>query len=115
MRIRPLPKKWLIHTVIYEEKLPGKDSHGNPLFDKPIDIEHVRFDDSTVFSRDNTDTKVLANAIIFVDSTNSINAPKKFVEESKITFNGDDYVLKKIVDCYHPTKNEIRHYELEVI
>jgi len=115
MRIGPLPKEWLIHTIVYEEKLPGKDSHGNALFDNPIAIEHVRFDDSTVFSRDNTQTKVLANAVIFVDTTNSINAPNKFVEESKITFNGHDYVLKKIVDCYYPNKNEIRHFELEVI
>ena len=115
MRVGPLPKSWLIHTIIYEEKIPGKDSYGNPLFDNPVAIERVRFDDSTVFSRDNTQTKVLADAVIFVDSTNSINVPSRFVEESKITFNGRGYVLKKIVDCYYPRKNEIRHFELEVI
>lgn len=115
MNIRPLPKSWLIHTIIYEEKLPGKDSHGNPLFASPITIEYVRFDDETVFSRDATNAKILANAIVFVDTTHSTNLPNNFVEESKITFNGNDYVLKKIVDCYYPDKNEIRHYELEVI
>lgn len=110
-----LPKQWLIHDVIYEEKLSKKDSHGNPFFAKPIIIKHVRFDDSTVFSRDNTDTKVLANAVIFVDSTNSTNVPESFKEESKITFNSKEYTLKKVVDCYYPTRNEIRHYELELI
>lgn len=115
MRIRPLPKKWLIHDIIYEEKLPGKDSYGNPLFADPVTIKHVRFDDSTVFSRDTTDTKILANALVFVDSTHSTNLPEKFVEESKITFNSNNYVIKKVVDCYYPHKNKIRHWELEVI
>lgn len=115
MRVKPLPKNWLIHDVIYEEKLKDKDSYGNPLFAEPIKIEFVRFDDSTVFSRDTTDAKIVANAIVFVDSTNSTNLPESFVEESKITFNSRNYTIKKVVDCYYPTKNEIRHWELEVI
>src|SRR5690625_4907033 len=115
MNVRPLPKRWLIHTITYEEKLPGKDSYGNPVFADPVTIKHVRVDDTTVFSRDTTDTKILANAIIFVDSTYSTSIPEKFVEESKITFNSNSYVIKKVVDCYYPTKNKIRHYELEVI
>ena len=115
MRVRPLPKRWLIHDIIYEEKLPGKDSYGNPLYSDPVMIKHVRFDDSTVFSRDTTDTKILANAVIFVDATHSTNIPEKFVEESKITFNNKSYVLKKVIDCYFPMKNKVRHYELEVI
>lgn len=115
MRIPPLPKKWLIHTIEYREKLQGKDSYGNPLFAEPITIENVRFDDLTVFSRDARDTKILANAVIFVDSTHSTNLPEKFVEESKITFNGKEYTLKKVVTLYYPNKNEIRHWELEVI
>lgn len=115
MRIGPLPKRWLIHDIVYREKLPDKDSYGNPRFAEPITIKNVRFDDSTVFSRDSTSTKVLANAVIFVDSTYSTNIPEKFVEESKITFNDKKYVIKKVVDCYYPNKNKIRHYELEVV
>lgn len=115
MRVKPLPKSWLIHEITYEEKLPGKDSYGNPLYADPVIIEYVRFDDSTVFSRDTTDTKIVANAVIFVDVTNSTNLPKEFLEQSKITFNDNEYTLKKVVDCYYPQKNEIHHWELEVI
>lgn len=115
MRIPPLPKRWLIHDIVYEEKLPGKDSYGNPRFADPVTIKHVRFDNETVFSRDTTETKIVANAVVFVDATHSTNLPKKFEEESKVTFNDKTYVLKKVIDCYHPTRNEIRHYELEVI
>ena len=115
MRVRPLPKRWLIHDIIYQERIPGKDSYGNPLFAEPTTIKHVRFDDSTVFSRDQTQTKIQAEAVIFIDSTHSTNLPEKFVEESKITFNEREYTLKKVVTLYYPHKNDVRHWELEVI
>ena len=115
MRVGPLPKRWLIHSIEYREKLPGKDSYGNPLFAEPVTIENVRFDDTTVFSRDQTQTKIQAEAVVFIDSTHSTNLPEKFVEESKITFNGREYTLKKVVDCYYPNKNAIHHWELELL
>jgi len=113
MRIGPLPKRWLIHTITYEEYI-GKDDWGNPIYDDPIEIKHVRFDNSTVFSRDSTQTKVLADGIIFVDAINS-NPILNFKEQSKIVFQREELTLQKVIPCYHPTKNKIRHYELEVI
>ena len=115
MRIRPLPKQWLIHEIKYEKYTGNRDSYGNLIFDDPITIKFVRVDNETVFSRDTTDTKIVANAVVFVDSTHSTNLPEKFVEESKITFNDKVYTLKKVIEAYHPTKNKIRHYELEVV
>ena len=113
MRIGPLPKRWLIHSIEYEEYL-GKDDWDNDKYANPIIINHVRFDNKTVFSRDSTQNKILAEAIVFVDARHSKPLPE-FKERSKITFNGRTYTLKKIVDCYYPHKNEVRHYELEVI
>ena len=113
MRIGPLPKRWLIHSIEYEEYL-GKDDWDNDKYAEPITIKHVRFDDTTVFSRDSTQNKILAEAIVFIDARHSKPLPT-FKERSKITFNGRTYTLKKIVDCYYPHKNEVRHYELEVI
>lgn len=113
MYVRPLPKRWLIHSIVYEG-YAGKDDWSNPKYDDPITIENVRFDESTVFSRDTTQTKILADAVIFVDSTHSKPIPE-FEEESRITFNGRELTLKKIIPCYYPHKNEVRHWELEVI
>lgn len=115
MRVAPLPKLWLIHTVIYEEYL-GKSGDWNEVqYAPPIAIESVRFDDSTVFSRDANQTKIVANGIVFVDTTNSGFIPAEFKEESRITFEGRTYMLKKVVPCYYPKKKEVRHYELEVV
>src|SRR5690606_14120964 len=115
MRIPPLPKKWLIHTIEYGKKLQDKESYGNPLFAEPITIENVRFENITVFSRDQTQTKIQAEAHVFIDSTHSTKLTEKFIGGSKITFNGKEYTVKKVVDCYYPHKNKIRHWELEVI
>lgn len=114
MRVRALPKRWLIHEIIYEGFTGKKDDWGNDLYEKPITIKFVRFDDSTVFSRDNTQTKVLANAVIFVDSKHSTPI-LEFKEQSKVKFNNKDYVIQKVVPCYYPDKNAIHHWELEVI
>lgn len=114
MHIRPLPKRWLIHEIIYEGYTGQKDDWGNDKFEEPITIKHVRFDDSTVFSRDNTQTKVLANAVIFVDAKYSTPIPD-FKEQSKVTFNDKEFVIQKVVPCYYPIKNAVHHYELEVI
>lgn len=113
MRVRPLPKDWLIHTIDYTPP-DGEDDWQNPIPSEPITIKNVRFDDSTQFSRDATQTKILANAIIFVDAKYSKPIPE-FKEDTTIHFDGKDYTLKKIVPCYHPNRNEIHHWELEVV
>jgi len=114
MRVRPLPKSWLIHTIVYEAYTGKKDDFQNPVYADPVTIRNVRYDNSTVFSRDNTQTKVLADGIIFVDAVNSSPVPN-FKEQSKINFNGRELALQKVAPCYYPNKNKIRHYELEVI
>lgn len=114
MYIKPLPKSWLIHTITYEEILEEKDDFGNPQYAESIEIMYVRYDPTTVFSRDGTQSKIVAEGVIFVDAVNSSPIPT-FVEESKITFEGRELTLKKIIPCYHPTKNIVHHWELEVI
>lgn len=108
-----LPKQWLIHSIEYKE-YQGVDDWDSEKFAKPIPISHVRFDDSTVFSRDSNQNKVLADAVIFVDAVHSV--PRiDFKERSKVSFNDKEYTIKKVVPCYYPTKNQVRHWELEVI
>lgn len=114
MNIRPLPKSWLIHEIVYEGYTGEKDDWGKERFEEPIIIKYVRFDDSTVFSRDQMQTKVLAEAIVFVDAKHSTPIPE-FKEQSKVTFNNKEYVIQKVVTCYYPNRNAVHHYELEVI
>ena len=114
MLIPTLPKDWLIHTIEYNGYTGKKDGWGNPAYEPKIIIENVRYDETTVFSRDNTQSKIVANGIIFVDATHSNPIPD-FKEESLILINGRELTLKKIVTCYYPNENRVHHYELEVI
>lgn len=114
MRKAPqLPKSWLIHSVIYEEH-EGVDDFSNPILADPVPIHFVRFDESTVFSRDNTQNKIVAEGVLFIDAVNSKYIPK-FVEESQITFKDKTYVVKKIITLYQPKSNNVHHYEIEVV
>lgn len=108
-----LPMSWLIHYIKYKE-YQGVDDWDAPVYSEPIIINNVRFEGSTVFSRDSSQNKIVAEAVIFVDTKNSNPIPR-FVERSKIFFNNREYTLKKVIPLYYPTKNKIRHYELEVI
>lgn len=120
MLVKPLPKDWLIHDMIYTEKSEEDDGWGNTTDPDPVVISHIRYDDSTVFSRDNMQTKIVAEGVIFVDAVNS-EPVVDFKEESKVTIllNGStikkDLTIKKIIPCYYPTKKAVHHYEIEVI
>lgn len=114
MRVPAIPKMMLIHEIQYRE-YGGLDDFGNDNYKPPLTIKHVRVDESTVFSRDNTQTKVLANAVIFIDKVYSSPLPTEFKEQSKIVFNGREMVLQKVLPIYQPYSNEVRHWELEVI
>lgn len=114
MRVRPLPKSWLIHSIIYEGATGEKDDFGKLTYEDPVTIKHVRVDESTVFSRDGTQTKIVAEGVIYVDAVHSKPLPS-FKEESKIDFNGRKFTLKKVVTLYQPKSDEVHHWELEVI
>lgn len=113
MRIRPLDPSWLIHDIEYEERI-GEDEYQNPRYAPKEKIESVRVDFSKVYSRTMDGVQVVAEGVIFVDSTHSFPFPD-FKEASKIHFEGGVLHLKKVVPVYNPKVNAIHHYELEVV
>lgn len=113
MRAKPFPKSWLIHAIEYH-RFEGRDDWNKDSFADPVTIDFVRVDLTTLFSRDSTQNKILAEGIIYVDVVNSKPLPE-FSEESLISFQGKEYKLQKIIPCYHPNSAELHHYELEVI
>lgn len=113
MRAMQLPKRWLIHDIGYQE-FTGRDDWNEDQYAETVVIKNVRVELDTVFSRDSTQNKIVANGIIFVDSMHS-KPTINFKEESLITFNQDTYKVKKVIPYYYPNKDEVRHIELEVI
>lgn len=113
MRIRPLPKNWLIHTIDYEQYM-GMDDFGGDAYEEQVTIEHVRVDLTTVSSRDGMQNTIVANGVVFIDAIHS-EPLAPFTERSRIIFNECEYIVTKVVPCYHPQSNEVHHWELEVL
>ena len=113
MRAPPIPKWSLIHTINYAD-YSEVDDFGNSTFAEPITIEHIRVDETPVFSHDGTQKQIVANAVIFVDAMHS-KPFVAFAEQSQIIFKEREMVIQKVIPCYQPGVDEIHHYELEVI
>ena len=105
--------KVLVHEFEYSEYI-GQDRYKQPEYGEPITIERVRVDESSVFSRDGDQKKILANAIIFLyNGLSSYFGP--FKEQSKVVFNGKEYIIQKIVPVSEPYSKELFSIELEVL
>lgn len=114
MNVPNLPKSWLIHDIIYKELTGSTDNYGEPVYADAITIKNVRYDYATVWSRDTTESKIVSDGVIFIDAVNS-SPVLQFVQNSLIEFNGKEQYIKKVIPCYFPQSNVIRHYELEVL
>ena len=112
--VKPLPRKWLIHSIEYYPLLGKDEDYDFPIYDDPIIIERVRVDIDESLLIDGNGHSKADSGIVFIDYKNSKPIPT-FEEDSKIVFKGKEYRLRKIVECYQVEKDEIHHYELEVV
>lgn len=103
----------LVHEFEYHE-YTGQDRFKQPNYDEPLTVSKVRVDESSVFSRDGDQKRILANAVIFV--YNGYSEPfVEFKEQSKIVFNGKDYLLSKVIPIAEPYSDKLFSVELEVV
>ena len=113
--IAPLPFNWLIHSVEYIERDKERDEFGNILYKPAVTIGNVRYDEQTSYARGVQENTLEYSGVIFVDARHSTNIPNPFIENSMILFKGKELTLKRVITCYQPNTDLVRHYELEVI
>lgn len=105
--------KMLVDEFVYEE-FESNDDWGETVYKEPVTVTNVRIDRNTVYSRDKTQTQIVADSIIFCYA--SATSPFiDFKEQSRVTFDGNEYVIKKVVLNKEPFQNAIFSYELEVL
>ncbi|MED1602604.1 putative minor capsid protein [Alkalihalophilus marmarensis] len=112
MRLKPIPKRLLIHTIIYEE-YRGDSTFGGNDFSPPEDIPFVLVQPKSELRRDATGVEIQIKGTIFLDAKNTPNF-KRLKEESRIKFNGEDY---RVVGCdalYTTDPNTPHHFEVDV-
>lgn len=104
---------WLIDSFEYYS-YEGMDDYGKPFYGEPKKVEKVRIDRSVLFSRDSTETKIVADGIIFCFA--SATTPFfEFKEQSKVDYDGRERIIKKVVPNYEPDTKTLWSVELEVL
>nr|WP_137625033.1 putative minor capsid protein [Lactiplantibacillus pingfangensis] len=93
------------------------DDWGKPLKLDPIKIEHCVVQPQTIYSGSNNDRTIVANAVVFLYP--GISSPLPTITKnnvgSKLTFEGMEYTVQKIIDNRDPFGNAVYSYELEVL
>lgn len=108
-----IDSKMLVDSFTYEEFV-GDGGWGDTEYAKLIEVEHVRIDRNAVFSRDKTQTQIVADSIIFCYAS-STTPFIEFKEQSRVTFDNKHYIIKKVVTVKEPYRDKVWAYELEVI
>ncbi|SES02697.1 putative minor capsid protein [Salipaludibacillus aurantiacus] len=109
MFIKPMPKQLLIHSVKYEKYLGEDDWSGGENYGDPVTIDLVRVQWSTDLNRNNNATDVFYQAMMFYDMTHSKPKNIEWVENSKITIDGQTMYIKEVHPIY---TTKLHHYEL---
>lgn len=112
MNIRPIPRKLLIHTVIYEEYL-GDEAFGES-FGAPITVGRVLVQPLHKMRRDPNGEEVEIHSVIFIDSVNTPLA-RPFVGKSKVNFNGEDLRVVSCEPLYTLNPDVPHHYEVTLV
>lgn len=106
--VKPIPLHVLIHTVEYHEYDP--ESSFQDSYKAHITINNVRVEPSSKVVTNSNGESVTSKATLFVDATFSNPIPK-FVEKSKIVFNGREFYIQ-VVDELYALSNTPHHWEL---
>ncbi|XRJ96327.1 putative minor capsid protein [Latilactobacillus sakei] len=112
-----MPKMFANQTITLERYL-GKDGlYNKPEYTEPLIIDHCIVQPQTIYSGSNNQREITANAVIFLYAGVTTPLPEltKADHESKVTFEGDTYTVKTIVDNRDPFSNALWSYELEVL
>lgn len=102
----------LVDTFEYHEFI-GEDDYQEAQYADSVTVKFARIDRSTVFTRSAKNETIQANAVIYADNTHT--TVKEFEEKSKVTFDGKDYIITKVIPKIDIASARIAGYELEVI
>ena len=112
-RLRMPPKSAFPHEINYKEPTGKADKWNKPEYSEPLNLEHVRFDESFDFKRNGVNANEdMPNALIALLKKYNKNMPE-FKTKGVITYKGKEFTVLSVVPLYF-TSDEPIGYELEV-
>lgn len=107
--IKPIPKRLLPHSCIYNKYL-GNNGEGDE-WGEDTTLNFVKLEEKMQLKVTSNGREVIGNARLFYDLTNSSGLTEKPIENSKIIYNNHEYrVLNTAVLCGE--KATSHHYEV---
>lgn len=111
-----VPRRFCNQSIILKLKNGKTDLYNKPDFDD-YQIDKMIYQPQIIYSGDNNNRKITANAIAFLYPGISTNVPKLKSTDigSKLVFDDDELTITNIVINLDPYSNEVYSYELEVL
>lgn len=106
------PRLMLFESFGYKEYL-GRDGYNSKYADE-ITIENVRIDRGSIYSASTSGKVLLYNTLIICYPGITEPVPT-FKEQSKVTIDGVEQVIQKVILNKEPTNNAIYSIELELV
>lgn len=111
--MRPIPKKLLIHEVMYHKQIAGDGFYDENSLDAGQKLTFVRMEPSNKIIRDKNNAEVQLSAVMFYDCRNSRPRNISFAVDDVIVFNGVPHKVQVAEPLYDERK--LHHYELGLI
>lgn len=86
-----------------------QDDMFGEVFGNPVTVNHVRIEPKQRWVANANGNSIQSVSIMFVDSTHS--TPINLKEESKVTFEGTEYIVQSI-DTFYADSNKVHHWEV---
>lgn len=112
MKIRPIPKKLLVHSAMLY-KMIEEDRWGKSHLDDGIALEKIKIEPTTQIVRDANNAEVQLSAMLFFDCENSRPKGTAFQVDDIIVFNSEGFRVKTVEPLYAETTPH--HYEVGLI
>lgn len=108
-----VPRQMLVDSFIYEE-FQGKGRDHNPKYADPVTIEMARIDRQKTYGENSQEAAIRSNATIYTFAP--LTTPfLDFKEQSRVRFDGREYVVVEVRKLKHWYLNEVMAYELDVM
>jgi hypothetical protein len=113
--IKPIPRKLLIHSVIYKRRT-GTDASGEPVYDAPQTLFNVRVSPQTTYYAREVNQWAQSAAestgmTLYIDTVNS-TVPAEINLADIVIFEGKEYAVKSIKPRYALDGAKPHHYEI---
>lgn len=113
MKLRKPPRAFLNNSFSYSHFL-NTDKYSKPIYEEPVTIDNCRIDDETVFSYSPSGKTIMYNALLLCYAGITTPLPE-FKEQSKVTFDGKDHIIVRVIPIKEVYEKSIYGYELEVV